>query len=150
MRAVIQRVSRASVQVEGAIKASVGRGLLVLLGIADGDSDRDISWLSRKIVNLRVFNDADGLMNRSVKDEEGAILLVSQFTLYADARKGNRPSFTAAARPEAAQVLYEQMIRQLTEDLGKAPATGIFGADMQIDLVNDGPVTILLDSATGS
>jgi D-aminoacyl-tRNA deacylase len=146
MRVVIQRVSEASVTVDGTVTGSVGKGLLVLLGIEDADAEEDIAWLSAKIVNLRIFDDAGGVMNLSVKDISGDLLLVSQFTLHASTKKGNRPSYIRASRPEFATPLYEKMIRQLEMDLGKSVQTGIFGADMKLGLVNDGPVTILMDS----
>ena len=146
MRAVIQRVSRASVTVEGKITGSIQAGLLVLLGIEDADTAEDITWLSNKLVNLRIFGDADGVMNLSVNDVNGGILLVSQFTLFAATKKGNRPSYIRASKPDIAIPLYEQMIRQLSQDLGKPVATGIFGADMKVDLLNDGPVTITIDT----
>ena len=146
MRAVIQRVTQASVTVDGKITGEIGPGLLVLVGIEDADGQEDITWLSNKITNLRIFGDEAGLMNLSVSDIKGDILLVSQFTLHAATKKGNRPSFIKAARPEQAIPLYEKMIRQLELDLGKAVATGQFGADMQVALVNDGPVTIIIDS----
>jgi D-aminoacyl-tRNA deacylase len=146
MRAVIQRVSRASVTVEGNITGSIDAGLLVLLGIEDADNAEDVTWLSSKIVNLRIFNDEEGVMNRSVKDVDGGILLVSQFTLHAATKKGNRPSYIRASKPDIAIPLYEQMIARLGQDLGKAIPTGIFGADMKVDLLNDGPVTIIIDT----
>ena len=146
MRTVIQRVSSSSVEVEGRITGVVDQGLLVLLGIEDSDGPEDITWLSTKIVNLRIFNDEDGVMNRSVLDIGGSILLISQFTLHAQTKKGNRPSYIKAARPETAIPLYEAMIEQLGKDLGKPVATGIFGADMKVSLVNDGPVTIIIDT----
>ena len=146
MRAVIQRVSKAGVTVAGQIKGSVQRGLLVLIGIEESDSAEDIEWLSGKIVRLRVFNDEQGLMNRSVQDVAGDILVVSQFTLFASTKKGNRPSYTRSARPEEAIPLYRQFIARLELDFGKPVQTGEFGADMQVDLVNDGPVTILIDT----
>ena len=146
MRTVVQRVSSASVEVEGRITGAVGQGLMVLLGIEEADGQEDVNWLSAKIVNLRIFNDEQGVMNRSVLDIGGGILLVSQFTLHAQTRKGNRPSYIKAARPETAIPIYEAMIEQLGRDLGKPVATGIFGADMQVSLVNDGPVTILMDT----
>lgn len=146
MRAVIQRASRASVTVDGNITGSIGTGLLVLLGIEDADNTEDIIWLSNKIINLRIFNDEEGVMNRSVKEVDGDILLVSQFTLHAATKKGNRPSYIRASKPDVAIPLYEQMIRQLSEDLGKSIPTGIFGADMKVDLLNDGPVTIIIDT----
>jgi D-aminoacyl-tRNA deacylase len=150
MRTVIQRVSRAGVTIEGReksyIKSSIGSGLLVLLGIEDTDNAGDIEWLSGKIVNLRIFNDKDGVMNVSVKDSGGDILLVSQFTLHASTKKGNRPSYIRASKPETAIPLYTQMISRLEADLGKPVHTGEFGADMKVDLVNDGPVTIVIDT----
>jgi D-tyrosyl-tRNA(Tyr) deacylase len=146
MRAVIQRVSSASVTVNQSITGRIGPGLLVLLGIEDADNEEDIRWLSAKIVQLRIFNDDQGVMNRSVLDQGGEILLVSQFTLHASTKKGNRPSYIRASKPEVAIPRYESMIRQLETDLGKPVATGIFGADMQVALVNDGPVTIVIDS----
>lgn len=146
MRAVIQRASRASVTVDGNITGSIGTGLLVLLGIEDADNTEDIIWLSNKIVNLRIFNDEEGVMNRSVKEVGGNVLLVSQFTLHAATKKGNRPSYIRASKPDVAIPLYEQMISQLSQDLGKPVPTGIFGADMKVDLLNDGPVTIIIDT----
>lgn len=146
MRAVIQRVSRASVTVEGQITGAIGQGLLVLLGIEDADNSEDVEWLSGKILNMRIFNDDGGVMNRSVLEVGGGILLVSQFTLHASTKKGNRPSYIRASKPPVAIPLYEQMIARLTQDLGKAIATGIFGADMKVELLNDGPVTIVMDS----
>lgn len=146
MRAVIQRVRQASVMIEGKTAGEIGQGLMVLLGIEQADTEADVIWLSKKIVQMRIFGDEAGLMNLSVSDIKGDILLVSQFTLHAATKKGNRPSFIKAARPEQAIPLYEKMIRQLELDLGKAVATGQFGADMQVALVNDGPVTIIIDS----
>ncbi|SFN69377.1 D-tyrosyl-tRNA(Tyr) deacylase [Chitinophaga sp. YR627] len=146
MRAVIQRVSRASVTVDGNITGSINTGLLVLLGIEDADNTEDIVWLSNKIVNLRIFNDEEGVMNRSVKEADGDVLLVSQFTLHAATKKGNRPSYIRASKPDIAIPLYEQMISQLGQDMGKKVPTGIFGADMKVDLLNDGPVTIIIDT----
>jgi len=146
MRAVIQRVSRCSVVVEGKTVGNIATGLLVLLGIEDADTEEDIRWLSSKIVQLRIFQDSEGVMNRSVMDIDGNILLVSQFTLYASTRKGNRPSYIRAGKPEIAIPLYEKMIRQLETDLGRKIETGIFGADMKVDLINDGPVTIIMDT----
>ncbi|MCE2958461.1 MAG: D-aminoacyl-tRNA deacylase [Bacteroidota bacterium] len=146
MIAVIQRVTRASVEIEGLKKATIQKGLLVLLGIEDADNEEDIEWLAGKIVNLRIFNDAEGVMNVSVKDDGGDIILVSQFTLHASTKKGNRPSYIKAAKPEVAIPVYQKMILKLNEQLGKAIQTGEFGADMQIELVNDGPVTILMDT----
>jgi D-tyrosyl-tRNA(Tyr) deacylase len=146
MRVVIQRVSRASVTIGGAVHASIGKGLLVLLGIEDADSGEDVQWLSGKIVNLRIFDDAAGVMNESVNEQHGEILLVSQFTLHASTKKGNRPSYIRASKPDIAIPVYEQMIKQLSADLGKPVQTGIFGADMKVELLNDGPVTIWMDS----
>jgi D-tyrosyl-tRNA(Tyr) deacylase len=146
MRAVIQRVSSASVTIEGTIAGAINGGLLVLLGIEDADTGADVQWLSGKIVNLRIFADEAGVMNRSVLETGGGILLVSQFTLHASTKKGNRPSYIRASKPEVAIPLYEQMIRQLEADLGKPIATGRFGADMQVALLNDGPVTIWIDT----
>jgi len=146
MRAVIQRVAEASVTVNEKITGSIQNGLLVFLGIEDADNKEDIEWLSSKIVNLRIFNDEQGVMNISVKDIEGDILLISQFTLHASAKKGNRPSYIRASKPEIAIPIYEQMIHQLESDLGKKIQTGIFGADMKVKLLNDGPVTIFIDT----
>jgi D-tyrosyl-tRNA(Tyr) deacylase len=146
MRAVIQRVTRASVIIEEKVHASIEGGFLVLLGIEDTDSAEDIEWLSGKIVNLRIFNDKDGVMNISIKETGGDILLISQFTLHASTKKGNRPSYIKAAKPDVSVPLYEKMIRQLSSDLGKEIRTGIFGADMKVELENDGPVTIIIDS----
>lgn len=146
MRAVIQRVSSASVTIGGQIKAAIGQGLLVLLAVENADSGEDIEWLSGKIVRLRIFNDANGVMNCSVRESGGAILLISQFTLFASTKKGNRPSYARSARPEIAIPLYEKFNTRLTQDLGQPIRTGEFGADMQVALVNDGPVTILIDS----
>lgn len=146
MRAVIQRVSKASVTIDGSIYGQIGTGLLVLLGIEDADTTEDIEWLSSKIVNLRIFDDAAGVMNESVKDKNGDILLVSQFTLHASTKKGNRPSYIKASKPDIAVPLYEKMIQQLTTDLGREIKTGSFGADMKVELLNDGPVTIIIDT----
>ncbi|HEX2534779.1 MAG TPA: D-aminoacyl-tRNA deacylase [Chitinophagaceae bacterium] len=146
MRLVIQRVSQASVTIEGAEHGSIGTGLLVLAGIEEADGPEDIRWLSSKVVNLRVFPDEGGVMNRSLLETGGGLLLVSQFTLHASTKKGNRPSYIRAARPETAIPLYEALIRQLEADLGRPVATGVFGADMKVALLNDGPVTILMDS----
>lgn len=146
MRAVVQRVTQASVTINKVEKSAIATGLLVLLGIEDADTDEDIRWLSQKIVQLRVFNDLDGVMNLSVKDVGGDILLVSQFTLHASTKKGNRPSYIKASKPDIAIPLYEKMIAQLSHDLGKPVATGEFGADMKVLLLNDGPVTIMIDS----
>lgn len=146
MRAVIQRVSEASVTINGTEKCKINQGLLVLLGIEDGDTVDDIRWLSAKIVQLRIFNDWQGVMNISVKDMGGDIILVSQFTLHASTKKGNRPSYIRAASPAIALLLYEQMIEQIENDLGKKIRSGEFQADMKVALLNDGPVTILIDS----
>lgn len=146
MRAVIQRVAEASVVVEGNTVGAIQMGLLVLLGIEDADSVEDVKWLSAKIVAMRIFNDQEGVMNLSVKDVGGNILLVSQFTLHASTKKGNRPSYIRASKGPVAIPLYETMIKQLASDLGQGIATGIFGADMKVSLLNDGPVTIVLDS----
>jgi D-tyrosyl-tRNA(Tyr) deacylase len=146
MRIVIQRVSEASVTVDAQITGAIGNGLLVLVGIEDDDTDEDISWLSNKITSLRIFNDENGVMNLGIKDTNGDILLVSQFTLHASTKKGNRPSYSKASKPDIAVPLYEKMTRQLENDLGKKIQTGIFGADMKVKLLNDGPVTIVIDS----
>ena len=146
MIAVIQRVSQASVTVEDQAKGAIATGLLILLGIEEADSDEDIDWLSRKIVNLRIFNDEQGVMNRSLLDVDGDLLIVSQFTLHASTKKGNRPSYIKAAKPDVAVPLYEQFITACEALLNKPVATGTFGADMQVALVNDGPVTILIDT----
>ena len=146
MRAVIQRVTKASVTIDGRINGQIGSGLLVLLGIEDADNLEDIIWLSNKVVNLRIFNDDAGAMNHSVLEIGGDVLLISQFTLHANTKKGNRPSYIKASKPDIAIPLYETMIKQLTKDLGKNIATGIFGADMKVELLNDGPVTIIIDS----
>lgn len=146
MIAVLQRVQNASVSIEGKITAQIGQGMLVLLGIATTDLAEEASWLAKKIVQMRIFADEEQKMNLSVKDIGGDILLVSQFTLLASTKKGNRPSFIEAARPEIAIPLYETMIKNIEQELGKSIETGIFGADMQISLLNDGPVTILIDS----
>ncbi len=148
MRAVIQRVTNASVTIDGVVKGAIQNGLLVLLGIEDADSEEDIRWLSQKIVQLRVFDDVGGTMNLSVKDIDGAILLISQFTLHASIKKGNRPSYIKASKPDFAVPMYEKMITQLQNDLGKPIATGSFGADMKVQLLNDGPVTIIVDTKT--
>ena len=146
MRTVIQRVTSASVTIEGRIKSAIGRGLLILLGVEEADSAEDIEWLTGKITRLRLFNDEQGVMNRSVQEAGGEILVVSQFTLFASSRKGNRPSYIRAARPEIAIPLYEQFLLRLAADLGKAVSSGEFGADMQVSLVNDGPVTLIIDT----
>lgn len=146
MRAVIQRVTAASCKVEDEITGSIDLGFLVLLGIEDADTKEDLEWLAGKIVNMRIFGDEEGLMNKSLADVEGNILLISQFTLFAATKKGNRPGFTRAARPDKAIPLYELMIQQLSALLSKPIQTGIFGADMKISLVNDGPVTVIIDT----
>ena len=146
MRVVIQKVTQASVSIENKIVASIDKGLLVLVGIEDGDTNEDIAWLSSKIVNLRVFDDDNGAMNLSVKEVEGEVLIVSQFTLHASTKKGNRPSYIKAARPEVAIPIYEAFIKQVESLLGKRVPTGQFGAMMQVSLCNDGPVTILIDT----
>ena len=146
MRAVIQRVTYASVKVNGLITGSIEKGLLVLVGIEDADAEDDIEWLSTKIVNLRIFDDDGGVMNVSVKDLGGSILLISQFTLHASTKKGNRPSYLKASKPQFAIPMYEQLITVLQNELGKKIETGIFGADMKVDLLNDGPVTIVIDT----
>ena len=146
MRVVIQRVQQASVTVDGLVIGQIQQGLMVLVGIVNEDSQADIEWISTKIVNMRIFEDEQGVMNKSAIDKGGAILLVSQFTLHASTKKGNRPSYIAAAKPEIAIPLYEMLIKQLTNDIGAPIQTGKFGADMKVALVNDGPVTIILDS----
>lgn len=146
MKAVIQRVAKASVHINTQLKAEIGNGLLVLIGIEEADSSEDIEWLCLKLCNLRIFDDANGVMNLSVREINGEILAVSQFTLMASTKKGNRPSYIKAARPEIAIPLYQQFVRQLEQELGKSVATGEFGADMQIELLNDGPVTICIDT----
>jgi D-tyrosyl-tRNA(Tyr) deacylase len=146
MKAVIQRVTQASVSIGGNLKNQIGLGLLVLLGIEEPDGQEDIEWLSGKICRMRIFNDTDGVMNLSVTEVNGEILVISQFTLHASTKKGNRPSYIHAARPETAIPLYEKFVKQLSSDLGKDVKTGEFGAMMQIQLINDGPVTIIIDS----
>lgn len=146
MRIVVQRVSRASVEVEQQVRGSIGRGLLVLVGIEEADNREDVDWIAGKIVQLRIFPDEQGVMNKSCLETGVEILLISQFTLHALTKKGNRPSYIRAARPEIAIPLYEQLIQTLTTLLGKSIATGVFGADMQVSLINDGPVTIWMDS----
>lgn len=146
MIAVIQRVSESSVRINGQVKGAIGPGLMILLGIEDADGAEDIGWLSKKIVNLRIFEDEEGVMNRSLLDAGGDILLISQFTLHASTKKGNRPSYIKAARPDVAVPLYEQFIDQLSSELGKSIQTGEFGADMKVSLINDGPVTIIIDT----
>ena len=146
MIAVVQRVSSSSVSIRNTIKASIQTGLLVLIGIEEADNQEDIDWLALKVVNLRIFNDADGVMNVSVKDNGGDIIIVSQFTLHASTRKGNRPSYIKAAKPEIAIPLYTNFINAVEVCLGKPVQTGEFGADMKVSLVNDGPVTIVIDT----
>jgi D-tyrosyl-tRNA(Tyr) deacylase len=146
MRAVIQRVSEASCNVDGQVTGEIGPGFLVLLGIEDADTEEDLQWLAQKINGMRVFSDENSLMNKALADVDGGILLISQFTLFAQTKKGNRPSFIKAARPDKAIPLYEQMIKTLDNLTGKKIATGIFGADMKVSLVNDGPVTIIMDT----
>jgi D-tyrosyl-tRNA(Tyr) deacylase len=146
MRAVLQRVTSASCMVNGQITGQIDTGFLVLLGVEDADTNEDAQWLAQKIVGMRVFGDENGLMNKALADVDGSILLISQFTLFAQTKKGNRPSFIRAARPDKAIPLYEHMIELLNTLTGKATATGIFGADMKISLVNDGPVTITMDT----
>ena len=146
MRAVIQRVSMASVTINQHVVSSIENGLLVLIGIEDADNELDIEWLSGKITNLRIFNDNHGIMNLSVKDIRGDILVVSQFTLHASTKKGNRPSYIKASKAETAIPIYKKLITQLTSDLGKEIGTGEFGADMKVQLLNDGPVTIVIDT----
>lgn len=146
MRVVIQRVSEASVTIDQNVHSKIGMGLLVLVGIEDADTAEDIHWLSNKIINLRIFNDANGIMNCSVKDVNGELLVVSQFTLHASTKKGNRPSYIKASKPETAIPLYEAFKKSIAQELGKPIQTGVFGADMKVALLNDGPVTILIDS----
>jgi D-tyrosyl-tRNA(Tyr) deacylase len=146
MIAVTQRVSEASVKIDNLVKAKINKGLLLLLGIEDADTNEDIEWLVNKIINLRIFNDEGGVMNLSIKDDGGDIILVSQFTLHASTKKGNRPSYIKAAKPDVAIPLYEKFIIALTEGLGKSIQTGTFGADMKVSLINDGPVTIIIDT----
>lgn len=146
MRLVIQRVTHASVTIEGALKSKIEKGLLILVGIEDADTDADINWLAQKVVNLRIFDDENGVMNRSVIDVNGEILIVSQFTLHAMTAKGNRPSYIRASKPDFAIPMYEKFCAKVSELLGKEVGTGQFGADMKVELLNDGPVTILIDS----
>ena len=146
MRVIIQRVAEAKVTIAGATKGAIQKGLLILLAVEEADSSEDIDWLSGKIVRLRVFDDESGVMNRSVQDNQGEILVVSQFTLFASTRKGNRPSYSRSARPEVAIPLYEKFIERLQQDFGKPIQTGEFGAQMLVTLTNDGPVTIIIDS----
>ena len=144
MRAVIQRVTRASVTIDGKVHGQIADGLVVLVGIEDADTAEDIKWLSNKIINLRIFNDEHGVMNISLKDVDGNILLISQFTLHAFTKKGNRPSYIKASKPDVAIPIYEKLMRQLSNDVGKEIQTGVFGADMKVELLNDGPVTIVI------
>lgn len=146
MKAVIQRVSHASVTIDSKIVADIQKGLLVLVGIEDADSKEDIDWLSQKVANLRIFGDENGVMNLSVKDIDGDVIVVSQFTLHALTKKGNRPSYIKASKPDIAIPMYENFVQQLEMELGKKVQTGIFGADMKVSLLNDGPVTIVIDS----
>ena len=146
MRVTIQRVSEASVTIDGKIKSSIGKGLLVLAGFEEADTQEDLEWVSNKLVNLRIFSDENGQMNLSVKEVNGDIIIVSQFTLHAMTKKGNRPSFIKAAKPEVAIPLYESFVKQVESNLGKKVGTGEFGADMKVALINDGPVTINIDS----
>jgi len=146
MRAIIQRVSSASCSIEGKICGQIGKGYMILLGIEDNDTDEDLNWLAQKISNMRIFSDENGLMNKALADVQGNILLISQFTLFASTKKGNRPGFTRSAKPDLAVPLYEKMIFELGQLTGTKIQTGVFGADMQISLVNDGPVTIIMDT----
>lgn len=146
MRIVIQRVAHASVTIEGKIKSKIGQGLLILVGIEDADDTSDAEWLSKKAANLRIFDDENGVMNRSIKEVGGEILIISQFTLFASTKKGNRPSYIRASKHEHAIPLYEQFCAFIEEECGKKPGTGEFGADMKVELLNDGPVTIIIDS----
>ncbi len=146
MKVVIQRVSKASVTVDGNITASIKKGLLILLGIVNDDNQEDINWLVRKIANLRIFNDDENVMNKSLLDVNGEVIVVSQFTLQASTKKGNRPSYIKAAKPDIAIPLYEDFVITLEKEINKKVETGIFGADMKVELLNDGPVTIIIDS----
>ena len=146
MKAVIQRVSKASVTIEGKTVASIQSGMLVLLGIVNDDTQDDIKWLSNKIANLRIFSDENGVMNESILQNKGDIIAVSQFTLHASTKKGNRPSYIQAAKPDIAIPLYNAFVKQMEQDLGQPIQTGIFGADMKVELLNDGPVTIIIDT----
>ncbi|MGM5468699.1 D-aminoacyl-tRNA deacylase [Flavobacteriaceae bacterium LMO-SS05] len=146
MKAVIQRVSRTSVTIDGKTSASIANGLLVLMGIIDTDTQDDINWLSNKVANLRIFGDENEVMNKSVIEVDGDVIVVSQFTLQASTKKGNRPSYIKAAKPEIAIPIYEAFVKQLELDLGKSVQTGKFGADMKVELLNDGPVTIIIDT----
>ena len=146
MKAVIQRVSSAHVIVEGEKVAEIGQGLLILIGISESDTQEDIAWLSKKIANIRIFNDIDGVMNNSLIDINGDAIVVSQFTLQASTKKGNRPSYMKAAKPEISIPLYESFVKQFEQEISKKVQTGVFGADMQVSLLNDGPVTIVFDT----
>ncbi len=146
MRVVIQRVTQANVVIEGKTNGEIGNGMMILVGIEETDSDEDIAWLTKKIVNLRIFDDENGVMNLSILDKGGDILLISQFTLHASTAKGNRPSYIKAAKPDISVPIYERFIKSLETAMGKSIATGIFGADMKVSLTNDGPVTIIIDS----
>lgn len=146
MRIVIQRVTQADVVIEGNIKGKIGNGMMILVGIENSDTDEDIAWLTKKIVNLRIFDDENGVMNLSILDKGGDILLISQFTLHASTAKGNRPSYIKAAKPDISIPIYEKFIKSIEEALGKKIETGTFGADMKVTLTNDGPVTIIIDS----
>ncbi|MFJ1473439.1 D-aminoacyl-tRNA deacylase [Capnocytophaga cynodegmi] len=146
MRIVIQRVLEASVVIENKVTSKIDKGLLILIGIEEADTDEDVKWLSSKVVNLRIFDDENGVMNLSVKDIDGEIIVVSQFTLHASTKKGNRPSYIKAAKPDISIPLYERFVSQLQNDLGKEIGTGEFGADMKVNLCNDGPVTIIIDT----
>ena len=146
MRTVIQRVSHASVTINGTVKSAIEKGLLVLVGVEDADTEEDIQWLCKKIVGLRVFDDEQGVMNKNIQDAEGDILVISQFTLFASTKKGNRPSYIRAAKPDISIPLYEQFCNELGIALGKPVGTGEFGADMKVELLNDGPVTICMDT----
>jgi D-aminoacyl-tRNA deacylase len=144
--AVIQRTTHASVTINGVVKSKIGKGLLVLVGIEDADNEEDVTWLASKVVNLRIFNDSEGVMNVSVKDDGGDIIVVSQFTLHASTKKGNRPSYIKASKPPIAIPLYEKFVSAVSAELGKPVQTGEFGADMKVELLNDGPVTIVIDT----
>ena len=146
MIAVVQRVSESSVKIDGLVKAEIGVGVMILLGIEDADNQEDVEWLSRKISNIRIFNDEEGVMNKSLLEVNGEALVISQFTLHASTKKGNRPSYIKAARPDVAVPLYEAFKKQLAADLGKEIGSGEFGADMKVSLINDGPVTIIIDT----
>ncbi len=146
MRVVLQRVSEAAVHIDGKVNGEIGNGLLILVGIEEADTKEDISWLCNKIVKMRIFNDEDGVMNSSIQDVSGDILVISQFTLHASTKKGNRPSYIKAAKPDVAVPVYKQFLKEIEEQLGKKVEVGVFGADMQVSLTNDGPITIIIDS----